>query len=237
MAGHRAFTLIELLVVIAIIAILAALLLPALARSKESARRAACSSNLRQIDVATLIYTDDFDGLFPPRTVVNFWPSRFIDYYQNLDVLLCPTEGPASGTGNTGDADNAPRSFVMNLFADYFGATLSPADLKSFNKGTYPGSMTTPAIELPSETILFGEKQTGRSEFYVDLSNFTVSSILNVTEQGRHNRAASPKSGGSNHAYADGSVRYTLYGRSLCPIMEWAVTEAGRTNLAVCIYK
>ena len=61
---RRAFTLVELLVVIAVIAILSAMLLPALARGKLSAQRTACESNLRQLGMATEIYLGDNAGLF-----------------------------------------------------------------------------------------------------------------------------------------------------------------------------
>jgi hypothetical protein len=155
-----------------------------------------------------------------------------------LNVLRCPTENLTAGNGQRDDADHEPRSYIANMFGDYFLATLSAADFKRFFKGTYLVSLPESALVTPSEIILFGEKKSGRGEFLVDLNNNTLSSVVEVTAQDRHNAVAGvPKSGGANHAYADGSVRYSLFGRTLCPVNEWAVTEAGRTNLAICIYK
>src|SRR5687768_14611925 len=65
-AWPHAFTLFELLVVVAIVGLLAGLLLPALARSREAARRAVCASNLRQVCIAAECYADDHRTRYPP---------------------------------------------------------------------------------------------------------------------------------------------------------------------------
>ena len=67
--NHQGFTLIELLVVIAIIAILASILFPVFARARENARRTSCSSNLKQIGLGILQYVQDYDELYPRRTI------------------------------------------------------------------------------------------------------------------------------------------------------------------------
>src|SRR5689334_5202516 len=78
-AAKPGFTLIELLVVIAIIAILAAILFPVFARARENARRASCQSNLKQIGLGIMMYTQDYDETFPRSAIGGFT-------YQNSGV-------------------------------------------------------------------------------------------------------------------------------------------------------
>ena len=93
---QRAFTLIELLVVIAIIAILAAILFPVFAQAREKARSIACLSNLKQIGMATRLYSQDFDGVLVPNYLNNsantgwiYW-DLLMPYVKNWDVFVCP---------------------------------------------------------------------------------------------------------------------------------------------------
>jgi prepilin-type N-terminal cleavage/methylation domain-containing protein/prepilin-type processing-associated H-X9-DG protein len=99
---RRGFTLIELLVVIAIISLLAAILFPVFARAREQARKSVCMSNLKQMGLAAIQYSQDYDetysgaGIFGPTYSTNqdvsSWMQLFYPYTRSVQVFVCPSQ-------------------------------------------------------------------------------------------------------------------------------------------------
>ena len=127
MSRRRGFTLIELLVVIAIIALLMAIMMPALNRVKGQAQKISCRARLKQWALVFKLYTDDHDGYFNNRDVgpSGFWMSALRPYYKDdAKMLLCPTatrlmlNSSDWGTYKAATADSYIFSYGINSWTN-----------------------------------------------------------------------------------------------------------------------
>lgn len=195
-----AFTLIELLVVIAIIAILAAILFPVFGRAREMARRASCVSNLKQMGLATIQYSQDFDeNLYPHRFNVpagqnpleteataagvtgmannkNWWPNLLQPYIKSWQVFQCPSKANAWVKWNSDGKDCKATgcSGIGYGGENSYGHNdiLSPAE--AFSGGTAPLAIKVSQIQDSSKTVaVVDASYYGAAPDYKGLSGLT----------------------------------------------------------------
>jgi prepilin-type N-terminal cleavage/methylation domain-containing protein len=141
-----AFTLIELLTVIAIIGILAAILIPSIASSRERGRRAYCANNLNQLGKALLMYTDEHEDYLPAATTdgaTSIWDKELMPYIGDAtNLFVCPSDPylfnittPGGGNPRSYSANAADTAYGKGFpFGGYSGAPMRMSDL-DYNKG------------------------------------------------------------------------------------------------------
>ena len=206
--NRRAFTLIELLVVIAIIAILAAILFPVFARARENARRASCLSNMKQIALGFMMYSQDYDEKFPTigtttqttapvpeDTAFNLsgtagvwyksWASDIYPYVKSSQVYLCPS--------------NQKNFYGTNYGVPWYAVDTAGNLVDYF---LYK-SQSLAAFQQPSQSMLMTEKGNGGGQQYVFAGTYYA--------------AVAAHFDGGNIAYVDGHVKWLKFNNSDLP--------------------
>jgi len=203
--GDRlAFTLIELLVGIATIALLAAMLLPALSRAKESARATHCLNNLRQLGLAVRLYTDDNADEFPRSQ-----HSAFANGLMPWERTIAPLLGSSTALWTnllTGvyhcpaDKKTAPWSYGLSVYYE-----LGPDDDYTGKPRTWRRVAQLPK---PAATILFAENYSSADHI---MAHFWMAPRdAEDVDSKRHRQKA-------NYAFADGHSQLLPFARTYSP--------------------
>ena len=226
MRSRSGFTLVELLVVVAIIAVLAAVLMPVLARSREKARSTACLSNLKQLSLALEMYLADYDEVFlfaqmrlPPGVTVRdhywgratggswdaiylIWPNQLMPYVRGDQIFRCPSN-PDHWIG-----------YAWNLHLGYVGAL---AAFDPTRTGPLYEGVRLSDLSYPAQTVAMLDHHSGTAYgancaisyssewYYAGPPGSSVSDAARLEHD-----ACPPHHGGRNVLFADGHAKWLV---------------------------
>ncbi len=203
----NAFTLIELLVVIAIIAILAAILFPVFARARENARRTSCISNLKQIGLGIIQYTQDYDEHYPAtrqgvsNSTGNAWPYLVQPYVKSSQLFTCPSD-TSSANINGAWSKNGYQFHTSYMYSEDIGPVFS---ISSPPTG---GGVNAAAIESASTTVMAFDGGTQGSSTEMDISKWPQKPSPFICRSFVDANTRNPPGPGSGSDYGGPMVRH-----------------------------